>query len=66
MKEDAPCRYCTKRHAACHDHCDDYKAWKARYLAQQNYLNESKHCFDIPETAHRARVRRAYSKKNMV
>ena len=24
-----PCRYCEKRHPACHDTCEDYQAEKA-------------------------------------
>lgn len=25
----APCKDCTERHRACHDHCERYKAFKA-------------------------------------
>jgi hypothetical protein len=24
-----PCKGCTERYEACHDHCERYKAWKA-------------------------------------
>jgi hypothetical protein len=58
MNEDAPCRYCTKRCAACHDRCAEYKAWKERYQAQLKYLDENKYSFGVPQTASRARTRR--------
>ncbi len=58
MKENSPCMNCTKRRAACHDRCEEYKAWKKRYQEQLAYLEENKYSFGVPQTASRARVRR--------
>ena len=27
-REISPCKDCTERHTACHDKCENYKAWK--------------------------------------
>ena len=32
MTKCAPCKGCTERHEACHDHCDRYKEWKQPFL----------------------------------
>ena len=29
MNSIPPCKDCTERYTACHDHCERYKTWKA-------------------------------------
>lgn len=48
MKETSPCKGCTSRHLACHDSCEDYKAWKERYQAQQKYLDANRSRWQSP------------------
>lgn len=38
------CKDCEDRHAACHDTCERYKAWKAEYKAEQAYTKEMLEC----------------------
>jgi hypothetical protein len=32
VKPDAPCKGCEKRHEACHDSCEEFKAYKEKQL----------------------------------
>lgn len=34
----SPCIDCSTRHHACHDSCEDYKAWKA----ERDYKSEAR------------------------
>lgn len=40
MKEISPCATCGERYTACHDHCDLYKAWKAKVDANRHARQE--------------------------
>ena len=57
MREVSPCKDCTERFTACSDHCPKdardeygYKAWKARYQAQQKHLESGKSRWITPWT----------------
>lgn len=55
MRENSPCKDCANRHTACHDSCEKYKEWRARYQAQQQHLDVNKNRFESPWTASRER-----------
>lgn len=38
-----PCRYCEKRHPACHDTCEDYQAEKACHDERKKTIRKNKH-----------------------
>jgi hypothetical protein len=35
-----PCKDCTDRHRACHDHCEKFKAWKDDEHKKKQYLKD--------------------------
>jgi hypothetical protein len=62
MIEPCPCKDCPERFAACSGKCPKdergefgYKAWKARYRAQQKHLDDTKFRWQAPWTADRER-----------
>ena len=56
MRGVSPCTDCTERHTACHDHCSQYKAWKAE--AQK--IKEAKRNYDME----RAIAFREFNRRN--
>lgn len=39
-KMNAPCKGCDKRYPACHDHCEDYKAYKEQLATVKESFRE--------------------------
>lgn len=62
MNENSPCKGCTEKYEACHDHCDKYKEWKERYQAQQKYLRDNRYRMSIPMSHAREKTRDHYIK----
>lgn len=62
MREDPPCRFCTDKYTACHDHCDKYKEWKERYQAQQKHFEDNKYRLNVPMTHAREKINDHYLK----
>lgn len=46
-----PCKDCTERYEACHDHCDKYKDWKAPIAA--SYADRKKQVINKSEVLER-------------
>ena len=57
----SPCQDCPDRHTACHDHCDNYKAWKADLTEAKRAAQLEK---DIYWTKGRKRARASARKMN--
>ena len=62
MMETSPCKDCTEKYTACHDHCDKYKGWKERYQAQQKHLRDNRYRMCIPMSHAREQASNHYLK----
>ncbi len=62
MIDPNPCKGCTERHPACHDHCEDYQRWAAQSRAEQQHLKEQKDRWHIPYSAARVETETYYIK----
>lgn len=54
-----PCKDCPARHAACHDTCERYKAYKAELDAQRSYTYQMTHHQGVYHEDHIDRKRNA-------
>lgn len=57
-----PCKGCTERHPACHDHCETYQHWAAQSRAEQQHLKEQKARWYIPHSEARDKADDHYIK----
>ena len=64
MIEANPCKGCTERCTACHDHCEKYKNWLEQYHAQQKHLKDNANRWSTPMTAARERAYEKYYHNN--
>lgn len=66
MKEISPCATCEERYTACHDHCNLYKAWKAKVdanrHARQDYLRKESESKVIWTRSYRNNVIKKFKK----
>ena len=56
MLEMSPCKGCTNRSPTCHGSCEEYKAWRDRYQAQQKHLADNRNRWGVPMTAAREKA----------
>lgn len=60
MIDPNPCKGCTERYTACHDHCEKYKKWREQYHGEQKHLKDNKNRFSVPMTAAREKAYENY------
>lgn len=65
MIDPNPCKDCTDRHTACHDHCEKHKQWLTQLHAQQKHLKEQKASWYIPGSVARDKLRNRYNSGSM-
>ena len=53
MIDPNPCKDCTERYTACHDHCEKREKWLVQYHGQQKHLKDNQGRFCIPRSAAR-------------
>ena len=58
----APCYGCPDRYPGCHDHCDKYKEWKAKYDEAKKRSEEERYSLYVPESQARKRAYDHYLK----
>ena len=56
----APCYGCPDRYPGCHDHCDKYKEWKAKYEEGKKRSEEERYTIFSPANPS---WQRAYNKR---
>lgn len=56
MIDPNPCKGCTERYTACHDHCEKHKKWLEQHHAQQKHLKDNSHRWSVPMTAAREKA----------
>jgi hypothetical protein len=62
MIEPNPCKGCTERYTACHDHCEKHKKWVEQHRAEQKHLQDQKGRWCIPSSVARDKKRDLYAK----
>lgn len=53
MIDPCPCKGCTDRHTACHDHCEKYQEWSGQHHAEQDDLKTQRSRWYTPRSAAR-------------
>ena len=48
MIDPNPCKDCTDRHPACHDHCEGYQHWREQNRAEQEHLKFERGRWYVP------------------
>lgn len=64
MIDPNPCKGCTERYPACHDHCEKRAKWLEQHLGQKKHLQDNKNRWSVPMTAAREKAYEHYYHKS--